>query len=78
MFASDGLLTGRTDSLNAELERIAEKRVELAERLEATESRLQASFFANDIIISNFNSTMDFLEAQLPMLEALASGREQS
>ena len=78
MFASDGLMTGRTDSLNLELERIAEKRVELAERLAATESRLQASFFANDIIISNFNSTMDFLEAQLPMLEALASGREQS
>ena len=78
MFGSEGVLTGRTDTLNSDLERIAEKRAELAERLAATESRLQASFFANDIIISNFNNTMDFLEAQLPMLEALASGREQS
>lgn len=78
MFGSEGVLTGRTDSLSAELDRIAEKRVALAERLAATESRLQASFFANDIIISNFNSTMDFLEAQLPMLEDLASSRNKS
>ncbi|WP_237134498.1 flagellar filament capping protein FliD [Pseudohongiella sp. O18] len=73
MLGSDGVLTGRSDSLNAELERIAEKRVDLAERLALTERRLQSSFLANDIIISNFNSTASFLESQLPMLEALVT-----
>ena len=73
MLGSDGVLTGRSDSLNAELERIAEKRVDLAERLALTERRLQSSFLANEIIISNFNSTASFLESQLPMLEALVT-----
>jgi flagellar capping protein FliD len=72
MLSSTGLLTGRRDSLNAELERITEKREALDERLAATERRLQSSFLANDIIISNFNNTVSFLESQLPMLEALA------
>jgi flagellar capping protein FliD len=71
MLGSEGVLTGRRDSLNAELDRIAEKRQELAERLAATERRLQSSFLANDIIISNFNNTVSFLESQLPMLEAM-------
>ncbi|ALO46643.1 flagellar filament capping protein FliD [Pseudohongiella spirulinae] len=71
MLGSEGVLTGRRDSLNAELERIAEKRQELEERLAATERRLQSSFLANDIIISNFNNTVSFLESQLPMLEAM-------
>lgn len=73
MLASNGVLTGRRDSLNAELERISEKREALNERLAATERRLQSSFLANDIIISNFNNTVSFLESQLPMLEALAT-----
>lgn len=71
MLGSSGVLTGRRDSLNADLERIAEKRIELEQRLAATERRLQSSFLANDIIISNFNNTVSFLESQLPMLEAL-------
>jgi flagellar hook-associated protein 2 len=72
MLGSNGVLSGRQNSLNAELERITEKREALEERLAATERRLQSSFLANDIIISNFNNTVSFLESQLPMLEALA------
>jgi flagellar capping protein FliD len=71
MLGSDGVLSGRRNSLNSELERIAEKRQDLEQRLAATERRLQSSFLANDIIISNFNNTVSFLESQLPMLEAM-------
>ncbi|MBC53690.1 MAG: hypothetical protein CMQ34_07635 [Gammaproteobacteria bacterium] len=73
MLGSNGVLTGRQNSLTAELQRITEKRQALDERLAATERRLQSSFLANDIIISNFNNTVSFLESQLPMLEALAT-----
>lgn len=73
LLGSNGIISGRQNTLNAELERISEKRQELEQRLAATERRLQSSFLANDIIISNFNNTVSFLESQLPMLEALAT-----
>lgn len=72
---SDGLLGGRQSSLENELSAIADDRVSLAERLAKTEKRLQASFLANDLIISKFNTTGDFLTSQLTMLEALATPR---
>ncbi len=69
--APGGVLSGRQDSLNGELEKIAERRVELEARMERSERRLQSSFTANDLIISRFNTTADFLTSQLDMLEAL-------
>lgn len=69
--APGGLLSGRRDSLNGELEKIAERRVELDARMERSERRLQSSFSANDLIIARFNTTADFLTSQLDMLEAL-------
>lgn len=69
--APGGLLSGRRDSLNGELEKIAERRIELDARMERSERRLQSSFTANDLIIARFNTTADFLTSQLDMLEAL-------
>jgi flagellar hook-associated protein 2 len=74
---SDGLLGRRQSSLGNELTAIADDRVSLADRLERTEKRLAASFLANDLIISRFNTTGDFLTSQLSMLEALASPRRE-
>lgn len=70
---TNGLLRNRTNSLNKELEGIADERVNLASRLEASENRLRASFLANDLIISNLNSTADFLSSQLRLLEGLST-----
>ncbi len=72
-----GLFSTRTSSLTQELESIAEKRVALDERIARSEERLRTSFLANDIIISQLNSTADFLTSQLAALEALASGTNQ-
>lgn len=70
---TSGLFTARTNALNLELDTIAEKRVQLEERIARSEERLRTSFLANDKIISQLNSTSDFLTSQLTMLEALAS-----
>lgn len=75
--APGGILSGRQDALNVELNNLADKRVALDERIARTERRLAASFLANDIIISNFNRTADFLTSQLTMLEDLASARKR-
>lgn len=71
---NDGLFATRTSSLTLELESIAEKRTALDERIARSESRLRTSFLANDKIISQLNSTAEFLTTQLQSLEALASG----
>lgn len=73
--ASNGLLSNRTNALNDELADIAEERVDLNARLALSEDRLRASFLANDLIISNLNTTSDFLSSQLKLLEGLVSGR---
>ncbi len=70
---TNGVLSNRTNALNKELEGIADERVNLASRLEASENRLRASFLANDLIISNLNSTADFLSSQLRLLEGLST-----
>jgi flagellar capping protein FliD len=70
---NNGLLRNRTNSLNKELEGIADERVSLASRLQASEDRLRASFLANDLIISNLNTTADFLSSQLRLLEGLST-----
>ena len=74
---SGGLFAARTNSLSLELESIAEKRTALDERIARSEERLRTSFLANDKIISQLNTTADFLTSQLQALEALASGVSQ-
>ena len=70
---ASGLFAARTNALNLELQGIAQKRVQLEERIARSEERLRTSFLANDKIISQLNSTSDFLKSQLTMLETLAS-----
>lgn len=74
---TNGLLSNRTSSLNKELEGIAEERTSLASRLQASEDRLRASFLANDLIISNLNTTADFLSSQLRLLEGLSTPNKE-
>ncbi|MDP3517445.1 MAG: flagellar filament capping protein FliD [Pseudohongiella sp.] len=73
-----GILGGRQAALNQELVKIADDRVSLNERLARTESKLAASFTANDIIINKFNTTADFLTSQLSMLEAIAKPKSKN
>jgi len=66
---ADGALESRTQSLNRELEQIQENQVRLDERIAVYRERLVKQFSAADSLISQLNSTRDYVTQQL---EALA------
>ena len=70
---TDGALAAKTDRLNSELLLIAEQRVSLNERIESLTARLAKQFTAADIIISQLNSTADFVKQQLDALAGTGS-----
>ncbi len=64
----DGILTSRTDGLNAQLLEISEERVALDLRIETLTERLVKQFTSADILINRLNSTADFIGQQLSAL----------
>ncbi len=65
---ADGALESRTDSLNQQLADIAESQAALEERIEAYRERLVSQFTAADSLISQLNSTLDYVTQQLDAL----------
>lgn len=65
---ADGAIESRTDSLNRELEQIQESQVRLEERIAAYRERLVSQFTAADSLISQLNSTRDYVTQQLAAL----------
>ena len=68
---TEGALTAKTDRLNSELLLIAEERADLNTRIESLTARLARQFTAADIIISQLNSTQDFISKQLDALAGI-------
>ncbi|EBA01037.1 flagellar filament capping protein FliD [Marinobacter sp. ELB17] len=66
---AEGRLESRTSSLNRELEQVKENQIKLDIRIESYRERLVKQFSAADSLISQLNSTRDFVTQQL---EALA------
>jgi len=64
----DGAIESRTDSLNRELDQIEESRIRLEERISAYRERLVSQFSAADSLISQLNSTRDYVTQQLSAL----------
>ncbi|MHA7924144.1 MAG: flagellar filament capping protein FliD [Marinobacter sp.] len=65
---ADGALESRTQSLNRELEQIQESQSRLEERIAAYRERLVSQFTAADSLISQLNSTQDYVSQQLAAL----------
>lgn len=65
---ADGALESRTDSLNRDLEQIQQSRARLDERIASYRERLVAQFSAADSLISQLNSTRDYVTQQLAAL----------
>lgn len=65
---ADGILDAKTESLNRDLERIQEERIRLEDRIESYRERLVSQFTAADSLISQLNSTGDYLTQQLAAL----------
>lgn len=66
--SSDGVLTSRTDSIQQQLDTIADDRVNLESRLATIEARYRAQFTALDGVVSQLQSIGNFLTQQLASL----------
>ncbi len=64
----DGAIESRTESLNRDLEQIQQQQLRLEERIAAYRERLVSQFTAADSLISQLNSTQDFVSQQLAAL----------
>ncbi|AOY87152.1 flagellar cap protein FliD [Marinobacter salinus] len=65
---ADGAIDSRTESLNKELQQIQQNQVRLEERITAYRERLVRQFTAADSLISQLNSTQDYVSQQLAAL----------
>lgn len=64
----DGAIESRTESLNRDLEQIQASQARLEERIAAYRERLVSQFTAADSLISQLNSTQDYVSQQLAAL----------
>lgn len=74
ILGANGALDSRTSSLNRELERIQEDRVDLERRIQSYQERLVSQFSAADSLIAQLNSTRDYVSQQLAALAPNNSG----
>lgn len=65
---ADSVIASRTDGINKTIADIGKRRAALEERLVVIEKRLRAQYTALDAMLSNMNSTSNFLTAQLANL----------
>lgn len=66
----DGLLSNRTDGLNASVQQIKDQRTRLEYQLDLREKRMRAQFTALDALMGQLNTTSAFLTQQLGSLSA--------
>jgi flagellar hook-associated protein 2 len=69
----DGSLSVKNETLGKQLALITQERADLTERIETLTARLARQFTAADIIISQLNSTQDFISKQLDALAGVGS-----
>ncbi len=73
---ASGSIESRTSGLQKELDRIATERTQLNDRLASYRARLVKQFSAADSVISQLNSTRDYISQQLAALSPqLSSGK---
>lgn len=73
--SADGLLTSKTDSLDAKIEDIAAERENLYERVAAIEARYRSQFVALDVLIGQLNVTSDYLQRQIDSIPKVGASK---
>lgn len=63
--AADGQLSAKTDSINEQIENIAEQRLDLIKRVTEIEERYRRQFAALDVLMGQLTATSNFLQQQL-------------
>jgi flagellar hook-associated protein 2 len=71
MLSFTGTIRGKTDSLTAQVDKLEQERAAFDDRMTALEARLRTQFAAADAIISQLNSTSQYLDQQLSALPLL-------
>ncbi len=74
--SSGGQLSTKTDSINQQIESIAEQRTTLLKRVADIEARYRKQFSSLDVLISQMNSTSNFLQQQLDSLPGVTRNRK--
>ena len=67
---SDGAIAARTNGINASIETIDDRRVEMERRLVDIETRIRAQYTALDTLLGRMSTTSTFLTQQLAKLDA--------
>lgn len=70
---TDGLLQGRIDSRNSQIDDLDDDYAAFELRIEALEARLYSQYNAMDLIVANLNSTSSYLMAQLDNMPGVVS-----
>ena len=65
ILASDGPLSGRTESLNKQMKSLGNEREAVDRRMDVMEARYRAQFTAMDQLVSQLSATGSFLTQQL-------------
>lgn len=71
--ATGGVLDGRTQSLKTQANRVGDQKAALEGRLKIIEQRFRDQFAALDTLVSNLQTTTNFLTQQLSLLTANAA-----
>ncbi len=71
---SSGILDSRETSINAQLKKITNERLDLDFYISQLQERLVAQYAAVDVIVAQFNNTSSFLTQQLANLPGFSSG----
>ncbi|MDX1813113.1 MAG: flagellar filament capping protein FliD, partial [Gammaproteobacteria bacterium] len=69
----DGIISSKTDGLNASLQDIDDQRAQLADRLDKLTQQYTKKFSAMDSLVAQLNSTSSYLENQLKALPGARS-----
>lgn len=71
MLATEGMLEGRTDGIDASIKDLDRQRTAIGKRLEATEKRYRTQFNALDQLVASMQQTSAYLTQQLANLSAM-------
>jgi flagellar hook-associated protein 2 len=71
MLGTDGVLSARTEGLNATIKALGDQRTRLTDRLATIEQRYRAQFTALDTAISSMSTTSNFLTQQLNKINSM-------
>lgn len=75
---SSGVINGREQTLNQQLDKIADDRLNLELRIEALQTRLTNQFAAMDAIVAQLNNTQSYLKQQFENLPGFSRQQKDS